>query len=259
MSDRAPFDRALVFGTAADAYERHRLGYPAMVADLTMAYAHSPVVTALEVGAGTGKATRLFAGRGLAVTALEPDPAMAAVLTRATLGLPVEVVVAPFETYAPQDPYDLLLSASAWHWTAPATRWDRTAALLRDGGTVALFGSGRAGSHLLDPGLQDAVATVRREVIPDQTRATEGRASSGTWWPGSELEADDRFTQVEEHDLTRVVRRSRSDHLAVLGTLSAYLLLPPTERGRLLERIGAVLPDEVEVDATVRLHLARRV
>ncbi|HEY0240880.1 MAG TPA: methyltransferase domain-containing protein [Friedmanniella sp.] len=252
-------ERALVFGRAADAYDRYRLGYPDAVADLTLAYARSPVATALEVGAGTGKATALFAGRGVAVTACEPDAAMAALLRRATTGLPVEVVLSTFEGLGPAGgPYDLLFSASAWHWTDPATRWDRTAALVRSGGTVALFGSGRAGSRLVDPALQDAVATVRATVIPDETRATEARGPSGTWWPGSELEADVRFTDVEEQDLPRVVRRTRAEHLAVLGTLSAYLQLAAADRDALLARIGDVLPDEVDVDATVRLHLARR-
>jgi SAM-dependent methyltransferase len=252
-------ERGLVFGGAAEEYEQHRLGYPDAVVDLTLAYARPPVATALEVGAGTGKATRLFAGRGLEVTACEPDPAMAAVLRRTTVGLPVEVVLSTFEAYAAQGrTYDLLLSASAWHWTDPATRWDRTAEVLRPGGTVALFGSGRAGARLLDPALAEAVAGVRRTVIPDETRASNARGSSGMWWPGSELEADDRFTDVEEHDVSRVVHRTRAEHVGVLGTLSAYLLLPVPERRSLLDRIGDVLPDEVEVDATVRLHLARR-
>ena len=256
-------DRALVFGSAADAYEQHRLGYPDAVADLVLAYAEAPVARALEVGAGTGKATRLLAGtavdHGLAVTALEPDPAMAAVLLGATRGLPVRVVVSTFEAYEPDEaPFDLLFSASAWHWTDPASRLDRAAAALRPRGTVALFGSGRAGSRLLDPDLQDTVARTRREVIADETRATDARGASGTWWPGSELEEDDRFSDVEEHDLRRVVRRTRAEHLAVLGTLSAYLLLSTPERDRLLTRVGAVLPDEVEVDATVRVHLAHR-
>lgn len=253
-------DRALVFGTAADAYERHRLGYPDAVVDLALAYASGPVDRALEVGAGTGKATRLFAGRGLRVTALEPDPAMAVVLRRTTTGLPLDVVGSTFEAYAPVGPpYDLLLSASAWHWTEPVGRLDRVAAILRPGGTVALFGSSRAGARLLDPALQDAVVRTRREVVPDETRATEVRGASGRWWPGSELEEDARFADVEEHDVPRVVRRTRAEHLAVLGTISAYLVLSATEREALLGRIGAVLPEEVDVDATVRLHLARRV
>ena len=250
--------RALVFGTAAEAYERHRLGYPEEVADLVTAYAWEPLARALEVGAGTGKATRLFAGRGLAVTACEPDPAMAGVLRRTTAGLGVEVVVSTFEGLplpAAGRAYDLMWSASAWHWTDPATRWERTAAFVRSGGTVALFGS--TGTEL-DPGLEERVATVRREVLPDETLVTQGRSATGLWWPGPELEADPRFGEVEEHEITRRVRRPREEHLALLGTLSSYLQLDPEVRSALLVRIGAVLPDEVEADATVRLHLARR-
>jgi hypothetical protein len=44
----------------------------------------------------------------------------------------------------------------------------------------------------------------------------------------------------------------------MLGTLSTYLQLPEQAREQLLARTGERLPDEVDVDATVRLHLARR-
>lgn len=253
-------ERALVFGSVADAYERHRLGYPDAVAELTLAYAQPPAATALEVGAGTGKATRLFAGRGIAVTACEPDAAMPVVLRHATAGLPVEVVPSTFESYAAEGPpFDLLISASAWHWTDADTRWDRTAAFLRPGGTVALCAVDDGGARLRDPALQEAVVQVRREVLPDETWVTDARGAGGQCWPGSELETDPRFTDVRQHDLPRVVRRSRADHLAMLGTLSLYLRMPENERSALLGRIGAVLPDEIEVDATVRLHLARRI
>lgn len=252
--------RALVFGSVADAYERYRLGYPDEVADVALAYAEPPLARALEVGAGTGKATRLFAGRGITVTACEPDPAMAAVLRRETTGLPVEVEVATFEAFVGDgEPYDLLLSASAWHWTDPAVRWDRTAALLRPGATVALVAIDDGGARLADAALQQVVVEARREVLPDEPDATRARGVTGTWWPGSELEEDDRFAEVEEHEIRRVVRRPRAEHLALLGTLSTYLQLPEEVRSGLLARIGDRLPDEVEVDATVRLHLARRV
>ena len=68
--------RALKFGSVASAYERFRPGYPDELVDQVLAYAGHPVRTALEIGAGTGKATRVFARRGIAVTATEPDAAM---------------------------------------------------------------------------------------------------------------------------------------------------------------------------------------
>ena len=74
--------RALSFGVVAKAYERFRPGHPVELVNVVMAYAGRPVRTALEIGAGTGKATRLFAQRGVAVTATEPDAAMLAELRR---------------------------------------------------------------------------------------------------------------------------------------------------------------------------------
>lgn len=92
-------ERALSFGSAASAYERFRPGYPDELVDEVLASAGRPVRTALEIGAGTGKATRVFAGRGIAVTAtvsayLElPDPARRQVLDRINAVLPDRVSV----------------------------------------------------------------------------------------------------------------------------------------------------------------------
>jgi SAM-dependent methyltransferase len=74
--------RALSFGAVAEAYERFRPGYPQELVDLVLAYAEQPVRTALEIGAGTGKATRMFAQRGISITATEPDGAMLAELRK---------------------------------------------------------------------------------------------------------------------------------------------------------------------------------
>ncbi|MEV0354984.1 hypothetical protein AB0H71_02875 [Nocardia sp. NPDC050697] len=53
--------RALGFGAVARAYDRFRPGDQPALADLVLAHAGRPVRTALEIGAGTGTATRLFA------------------------------------------------------------------------------------------------------------------------------------------------------------------------------------------------------
>jgi hypothetical protein len=81
--------RGLLFGSVAERYERYRLDYPNELVETVLRYAGRPVSTALEIGAGTGKATRPFAVRGIEITALEPDADMAKVLARVTYGLPV--------------------------------------------------------------------------------------------------------------------------------------------------------------------------
>lgn len=96
-------DRARSFGARAEAYERFRPGYPAELVGTVAAYAGRAPRTALEIGAGTGKATRLFAAHGVAVTATEPDGAMLAELRR-RVPPHVRTVQAAFEDLAgPRD------------------------------------------------------------------------------------------------------------------------------------------------------------
>ena len=91
--------RALVFGEVAHDYDRVRPGYPAQLFDDVLAFARledgGPV---LDIGAGTGRAALALAARGAAVTALEPDPAMAAVLSAKA---DISVEVATLESFAP--------------------------------------------------------------------------------------------------------------------------------------------------------------
>src|SRR5215471_9064904 len=114
--------RALSFGVMAEAYERFRPGYPVELFDTVARYAGQPVRTALEIGAGTGKATRLFAQRGVRVTAVEPDGAMLAEL-RKHVPASVTTVQAAFEELLSGESYGLVYAAAALHWTNPEGRW----------------------------------------------------------------------------------------------------------------------------------------
>src|SRR5215469_1089322 len=153
--------RALSFGMVAEAYERFRPGYPAALFDLVMGYAGQPVLSALEIGAGTGKATRLFAQRGVTVTATEPDGAMLAEL-RNHVPANVRTVQAAFEDLRPGESYGLVYAAAALHWTNPEGRWPRVAALLEPGGVFASFGGP---IRLADPAVAEAVRAARAQFL----------------------------------------------------------------------------------------------
>jgi len=131
--------RARSFGAVAQLYDKARPGYPAeLFTHLGGLLGGSRI---LEVGAGTGKATAGLTALGLEVTCLEPDPYMAAVLADRTVadGSQVRIEVATLESFFAAVTYDGLFSAQAWHWTDPATRMDRAAALLRPGGIFGIF------------------------------------------------------------------------------------------------------------------------
>ncbi|MFZ1996994.1 MAG: class I SAM-dependent methyltransferase, partial [Solirubrobacteraceae bacterium] len=116
-------ERRLVFGEVAELYDRHRPTYPpALIDDLIAAAGLDGSQPVLEVGAGTGKATVLFAVRGIPVVAVEPSAEMAAVAGRnGGRFAHVEIEQSDFETWDPRARrFPLVFSAQAWHWVTPA-------------------------------------------------------------------------------------------------------------------------------------------
>jgi SAM-dependent methyltransferase len=248
--------RALSFGEIAEAYERFRPGYPAELFDMVMAYAGQPVRTALEIGAGTGKATRLFAQPGVAVTATEPDGAMLAEL-RKHVPASVSAVQATLEDLRPGARYGLVYAAAALHWTSPQGRWPRIAALLEPGGVFASCG-GPVG--LADPAVEDAVRAARApfldsDEIPSPDGTPPGQAMQ---WPGTELRRSRWFTDVRQLAIGRQLTLSARDYVGYLSTVSAYIGLPASQREQAYREILGVLPASVEVAADIVVHLARR-
>lgn len=247
--------RALSFGPVAPAYERFRPGYPGELADEVLAYAGRPVRTALEIGAGTGKATRVFASRGIAVTATDPDPAMLAEL-RQHVPATVRVVQAAFEDLPLSPAYDLVFAAASLHWTQPDHRWERVAAMLSRDGIFASFGGE---INLADPAVDQAVRAVRAEFLADDgVPSPDGTPTdSPTQWPGSELLHADQFTDVRQSTLERRAEVRAEDYVSHLSTVSAYLQLPEAVRRQLFDRLTLVLPKRVTLIADITLYLAR--
>ncbi|MFD4399508.1 class I SAM-dependent methyltransferase [Kitasatospora sp. NPDC058397] len=248
--------RALSFGAIAEAYERFRPGYPDELFDTVAAYAGRPVRTALEIGAGTGKATRLFAGRGVDVTATEPDAAMLAELRR-TAPPNVRTVRAAFEDLRPGGTYDLVYAAAALHWTRPEGRWSRVAELLEPEGVFANLGGP---FQLADPAVEEAVRAARAPFLEsDDVPSPDGTApEEELQWPGTELERSRLFRDVRQSVIRRRLLVSAPYYLGHLSTVSAYLQLPPPRRRRAFEAIARVLPETVEIAADLTVHLARR-
>lgn len=247
--------RALSFGSVASAYERFRPGYPGELVDEVLAYAGRPVRTALEIGAGTGKATRVFADRGIAVTATDPDEAM---LTELRNHVPetVTTVQAAFEDLPLTPVYDLVFAAASLHWTDPDHRWSRVAAMLKRDGIFASFGGQL---HLADPDLEHAVQAARSQFLADDQIPSPDGTPEGSpmQWPGTELAQSDQFTDVRQSSLERRATISARDYIGHLSTISAYLELPAETREHVLGRILEVLPQRVTLMADLTLHLAR--
>jgi SAM-dependent methyltransferase len=238
-----------VFGEVAEDYDRVRPGYPAELVDRVFGYGVPPGA-ALEVGAGTGKATVAFSGRGRDVTAIEPDPAMARFVHGARL------VATTFEEYRPDREFALLYSADAWHWTDPATRWANAEWALMPGGVLALIVNGeRVDDPVLRQSMVDAYAEISPEVEIRDDRITE----DDLWrlWPGTELASQERFGEFEAHVFSYRMVRSAADQLAHLATRSQFRMLPAEVRSRLTAALAGVFTSDVPIAVEAVLYLAR--
>lgn len=142
MTNQHQRDVGRVFNEVAELYDRVRPAYPdELFADLVAITGIGEQSAVLEVGCGTGQATRSLARLRCSVTAVEPGPELAALAARnlETFGN-VEIETSTFEEWDDGGRrFDLVLAASSWHWVDPATGWRRAHEVLRPAGWMALL------------------------------------------------------------------------------------------------------------------------
>ena len=135
---RSGFDRA------AEDYQRTRpICPPHLFDDLLRLAGLKAGGRVIEIGCGTGQATVPLAERGLAVTAVELGPELAAIARRRLSAFPAaEVVTCAFEDWqSPQDAlFDAVVAVSSLHWIDPQLRYAKPYELLRSGGAMAVAG-----------------------------------------------------------------------------------------------------------------------
>jgi SAM-dependent methyltransferase len=144
MADADRRNLGRVFNEVPELYDRVRPSYPdELFADLVTISHLDERSSVLEVGCGTGQATRSLAALGCPVTAVESGAGMAALARRRLAAFRnVEIETSAFEEWDDRGArFDVLVAASAWHWIDPSVGWRRAHDLLRPGGWMALLGN----------------------------------------------------------------------------------------------------------------------
>lgn len=126
------------FDEVAEAYERGRPTFPAVIVDhLVTALDLRPGRRVVDVAAGTGKLTRDLLASGAEVLAVEPMAGMRQVFAREVPGVPVLDGTAEMLPL-PDDHVDAVTVAQAFHWFDPQAAFEEMDRVLRPGGRVAL-------------------------------------------------------------------------------------------------------------------------
>ncbi|MET9774006.1 class I SAM-dependent methyltransferase [Streptomyces sp. NPDC006367] len=232
------------FDEDAELYDRARPGYPpALYDDLAEVAGARPGSRVLEIGCGTGQATVPLAGRGCRITAVEAGPGMAAIARRNLDGAAgAEIVTADFESWPlPEEPFDVVLAATAFHWIDPAVRTAKAAEALRPGGALAVVRT----QHVRG-GTEEFFVEVQRcyerfdPDTPPGTRPPEAAAVDGSDH-AREVARSGAFGPTvfrrHEQDLTYTT----PEYLELLRTYSGHRALPEAARNGLLRCIADLI------------------
>ena len=242
------------FDGAAEAYHSARPDYPTeLFDDLIELAGLRPGAELLEVGCGTGKATRPLAERGFRIVALELGENLAHVAGRDLAELAeVRVINAAFETWDPGDArFDLVFAATSWHWVDPGVRYRRAAAALRPGGALAFWNALHAFPDGFDPFFTEIQAVY--DAI--------GESWEGSWPPPPPETVPDESAEIEASGLFDHPRVQRyvwdlsytaDEYIALLDTFSGHRVMEPAAREHLYAEIRARL--DARPDQQLRRH-----
>lgn len=219
------------FDLVAEEYERTRPTYPPELLDLL------PLgrdVSVLDLGAGTGKLTRVLAARYAEVTAVEPLANMRAVLQRVVPGvttLPGSAERIPLDDRS----VDGVFAAQAFHWFDKGLALPQIARVLRPRGVLAVIWNGPDES--------------RPDPRPAEFRAAleEVRAAAPRPWEDEPewealLEQSGLFTDV--HRRASVPHDHVLDRADLVDNLrSVSWIASRDDREEVVERLAALVPE----------------
>ena len=236
-------ERSRLFDEQAERYDRCRPTYPDALIDELLG-PEPAGLDVLDVGCGTGIASRQMAERGAKVLGVELAPRMAAMAR--SHGIDVEL--GAFEGWdAAGRSFDRITSAQAWHWLDLRLATSKAASLLRPGGRLCLVWN--AGCQPDD--LADALEQVYASAVPSgghrvfrgyaANRSTDLKTGLDSEMDAVSALPDFSAPTMKWFPWTRAYQRdewldqllSRTDHTA----------LKPEVLDRLLKDIGAAIDD----------------
>ena len=234
-----------MFNTAPTLYEEVRPGYPENlirdVIDLSGLNDHSRI---LEVGCGTGKATRPFAERGYELVCLDIGANLITVAKEKLKAFPnVSFVEQAFEDWESDGKFDLIISATAFHWVDPKVRYLKASEVLKSKGFLAVFSNQHA--------RKDEGFFAETQDLYDKyyLQLPTNRPTHTTNFPGVEA-FQDPIKRV--YPWTQIY--SSEQYIKLLNTYSDHIALPDKNRHLLYEGIVNLI--ETKYGGQITKHYA---
>lgn len=237
----------LLFDGVAGLYDATRRGYPAeIVSTIVSTAAIGPGAAVLEIGCGTGQFTRQLAGRALDVTAIDIGAAMVAAARRNAADPGVRFQMCSFEDFAGSGPFDLIVSATAFHWIDPVIGLAKAARLLRPGGWLALLTTGER--------YPEPLRTQLRDLWVKYSNQNASLAGQPAWLAA--LQETSLFGPAVAATHTRALQLPAHTVMGVERTRATFLSYSQQDQARFAADLGTLLQPAGRIDLAQETFLA---
>ena len=254
-------DKKYLFDEAVLNYEKRRPNYGTELFKDIIKYAEINMdKQAIEVGCGTGQATEPFIKTKCKVTAVELGEKLSSYTGEKFKAYEnFKVVQSAFEDYNCDDnKFDMLYSATAFHWIPDEIGYKKAYRILKNGGTIALFWNIPSTN---DNPLHQKLQAIYNELLPQWSyKAANNEGKSKYSSTLNKLEQYG-FTNIEVkiYHNTRIM--TGVEYIELLNTYSDHLALEKSIKLQLFDNIRTAIEEfgnEIIINDTVELYLGQK-
>ena len=256
-------------------YDKVRWDYPdELFADIFDYVGAGSDKNALEIGAGTGKATTPFVNTGYKVTAVEMGVNMSDFIREKFKDYTnFNLKTTTFEDVDLNDnSYDLIYAASAFHWVDAEIGCPKVFRLLKDGGVFALFRNNAVLSDKND--IYNEIQAVYDKYYyshfkPDKRPIKISEMQYKDFLKPEEIYRGFRFESLEQYGFTDILMKlyksertyNADDYIKLQDTMSDHRAMPEESRMTLYTAIKEVINKHggyLKMDYIFQLYMGRK-
>lgn len=249
------------FDTVAEKYEKLRPGYVSeLYSDIFNYIPINQASNVVEVGIGGGQATLPILKTGCNLTALEYGSNLAELCRKKFREYSnFKAVTTKFEDFLCDDnTYDLLYSASAFHWIPEEVGYKKVFAMLKSGGVFARF----ANHPFKDKGREEIHNAIQKiySVYMDET-FNDNEYSENKAEERANIAGKYGFVDISYKLYHRTRTFTAKEYTSLLGTYSDHIAIEETIRAKFFSEIEAAIDNlggKITIYDTIDLQLARK-
>ena len=251
------------FDTIASSYDKFRPSYPDELYKVIFDYIFlDETCCAVEVGIGGGQATLPILNTKCNVTAVEYGQEFSKLCKEKFREYPnFSVVTGKFEDVDfDNNSYDLVYSATAFHWIPENVGYPKVFSMLKHGGVFARFAN-----HPYpckdNPALFDEIQEIYAEYYSNKRGKSRAEYSETQAEQIAKIAEKYGFTDIKYALFYRTRNFSASEYCALLGTYSDHIAIEETVRKKFFSKIEDAINNyggTITVYDTIDLQLARK-